>query len=145
MEHITISSQVYRQQLIDLYYGDVRELAVNAGECGEMFFVTLTRADLDVHELCGLFEDIALIKNDALMTCQPNFYEFMRETVFETARSGMVQGLESYFAQHAELCVEGYMNFRFRNAQHMVDTAMYAVIKQCRQFNQYRIGETYDN
>ena len=145
MADITISSQVYRQQLIDLYYGDIRELAVSTGECGGTFFVTLARESLNVHQICELFEDIALIKNEALITCLPSLYEFVREAAFKADRANIARELEGYFAQSTELCLEGYMNFRLPDIDSIVNNTLYALIRKRMQFNEYRIGETYDN
>jgi len=143
---ITISSQVYRQQLIDLYYGDVREFAtLDEVTHSAAFFVTLARENLDVYALCELFEDILLSKNDALTTCLPKFYELAREAAFGHMRAKMARELEMYFDQHTELCVEGYMNFRLFGAAQRVNNALYALIKKCLKFKECRIGEAYDN
>ena len=133
MAIITISSQIYKQQLIDLYYSDIREFATSAGECGGTFFVAIAREKFDAYKLCELFEDIAIIKNDALTTCLPKLYEFVREAAFGADRISMVQGLTRYFAQNTELCVEGYMNFRLSNIDNMVDTALYALLRRHMQ------------
>ncbi|MCL2674697.1 MAG: hypothetical protein FWE92_05125 [Defluviitaleaceae bacterium] len=145
MADIMISSQVYRQQLIDLYFGDIREFAVSASEHGGAFFVTLAREKLDVYELCELFEDIALIKNEALITCLPKFYETVREVAFRGGRRQIAQELEIYFAEHNGLCVEGYMNFRLSNLEHIINMTLYTIIGNSMQLRKYRIGETYDN
>ena len=145
MADITISSQVYRQQLIDLYYGDVREFAMIDGEHCGTFFVTLAREKVDVYALCEFFEDIALSRNDALTTCLPKFYELVREAAFGSARAKMARELEMYFDHHTELCIEGYMNFRLFDVAYRINNALYALIKKCLHLNENRIGEAYDN
>ncbi|MCL2616702.1 MAG: hypothetical protein FWD96_03540 [Defluviitaleaceae bacterium] len=146
MAYITISSQIHRQQLLDLFYGDVKEFVVDEGERGGGFYLTLARDHLDVAELCELFEDIILGGNMALVG-SPKLYETVREIAFVGRRTQTAQDLERYFRYNHTLCIEGYINFRLAWASYRVHYALHMLIKKSLRFTKYSsgIGETYDN
>ena len=128
MKGVTISSRDYRQQLIDLYYGDVREYATNEGERGGSFFFTLEREGMDVYGIAELFEDIILGRDEALAN-SPKLYETVRDLVFEGERDRMARELEQYLQSNRELCVEGYLNFRLAEASRKVSRVLYSLAK----------------
>jgi len=143
MANIIISSLAYKQQLIDLYYGDIKEFVTSEGEHGGSFFIVIERDSLDMVGLCELFEDIVLYKNEVL-ACSPKLCEIVRNLCFVADRQRMAWELEEYFAQNNELCLEGYLNFRLGDVGRKVNHALYSLIKRCLNFGTYRIGETYD-
>ena len=142
MKGITISSRDYRQQLIDLYYGDVREYVTHEGERGGSFFFTFNGEFMDVCAVAELFEDIILGRNEALAN-SPKLYETVRDLVFAGERDRMTRELEEYFQSNRELCVEGYLNFRLAEAARKVSRVLYALAKKLH-FTGYGIGEAYD-
>ena len=129
MKGITISSRDYRQQLIDLYYGDVREHVTNEGERGGSFFFTLQREGMDVYGIAELFEDIILGRNEALAN-SPKLYETVRDLVFAGERDRMAREFEEYFRSNRELCVEGYLDFRLAEESRKVNRVLYALAKK---------------
>ena len=143
MADIIISSRDYRQQLIDLYYGDIRELVVREGELDGFFFFTIERRNLDVYGIAELFEDIILSGNEALV-CSPKLYETVRGIVFRPMRERTARELENYFRCNREMCVDGYLNFRLAGAVREVNRVLYALIKKYFYFTNPRIGEIYD-
>ena len=143
MAEITISSRYYRQQLVDLYYGDVREFVVQEGYLGGFFFFTLDRECLDIYGITEMFEDIVLSANAALAG-SPKLYEQLREMVFSTERAKIALELDKYFQTNRELCVEGYLNFRLSGAVSRVNRALYSLAKRCLSFEKRRIEDAYD-
>ena len=141
---ITISSRDYRQQLVDLYYGDVREYVTREGERGGEFFFTFRRENLDALEIAELFEDIILGGNDALAN-SPKFYEAVRGVVFAEKRGRIARDIEEYFRHNGTLCIEGYLNFRLAGAARETNRVLYSLAKRCLGFERHRIGEAYDN
>ena len=140
---ITISSRDYRQQLVDLYYGDVREYVTREGELGGAFFFTLKREGLDAFGIAELFEDIILGGNEALAN-SPKLYETVRGLVF-AERAGMARDIEEYFRHNRALCIEGYLNFRLTGATRDINHVLYSLAKRCISVTKYGIGEAYDN
>jgi len=140
---ITISSRDYKQQLVDLYYGDVREFVVREGEPDGSFFFTIRREGLDAHGIAELFEDI-ILGNNTVLASSPKLYEIVRDLVFSAERPLIARDIEEYFRQHKHLCIEGYLNFRLAGAPRRVNRVLYSLMKRCLHVTKYRIGEAYD-
>jgi len=107
---VTISSRRYKNQLIELFYGDFWELVKTAGEDDFGFYMVFEHKDVDIGSLCELFEDLILGK-DELLASSPRLYENVRELVFAHKRGVMALGLESFLAENDGLCLEGYIDF----------------------------------
>ena len=144
MGQIIISSRDYKRQLIDLYYGDVKKFVGIEGECGGVFYFALEREVFNAADLCELFEDI-LLDNNAVLMASPVAYEAVRNLVFVPEREAMVREVEAYFLHNTELCVEGYINFRLKDAECKINDALYALAKRCLKFTVPKVGEVYDN
>ena len=102
---------------------------IKEGYTENNYYVTVNIKKETAAHIIDLLEDFLLYKNPITKENEV-MYRHMKNKILKSFREELLEGLEIFLKNETNLSLEGYVDFRMDKYAHIVNVALYAIIKK---------------